>query len=92
VTSGPMPINALPPERRPKPARTLADIPAGEGAASLFLRPNIHGGLSLWFNTTHGLAVNVHTQRDFSPATPNLAAGEAALWGHLAATLPTVTD
>jgi hypothetical protein len=139
VTSGPMPINALPPEQ-PDPQvvawmrayrsnlpehldlvsmrlRTIkayrgahpecdamladlgdayreaalkpltrADIPAGQGGASLYIATDGRR-LSVWFKRRDGHAMHLITDPG-----PHATAADAALWEHLAATLPTVAD
>jgi hypothetical protein len=66
---------------------TVADIPAGQGAASLFLRRDPVGGeMDLCFKHDDGRDVVIGITLDqLSGATT------AALTEHLAATLPTVT-
>jgi hypothetical protein len=73
--------------RPPKPL-TVADIPAGQGAASLFLRRLERSGkLVAWYR-----ANNVETIAFMREPEPHAGPAEHALWDHLAATLPTVTD
>jgi hypothetical protein len=66
----------------PRPARkplTVADIPGGQGAASLFLRPDRYGDLFLCRKGADGSVARIPIEK------------VPALWEHLAATLPTVT-
>lgn len=72
-----------------KPTRkplTVADIPAGQGAASLYIGPGYRGELGVYYRT--GLTHD-HVFMTEGPDDPNEA--RRAMWEHLAATLPTVT-
>jgi hypothetical protein len=74
---------ALTPARKPL---TVADIPAGQGPASLFIGPGRYGEHAVMYRT--GLDYD-HVFMTEGPDDPSEA--RRAMWDHLAATLPHVT-
>jgi hypothetical protein len=67
---------------------TVADIPAGQGPASLFLmRDALHDAVGLWFKDGDGAVQWCRWE-----AAPGDSPASTAYWDHLAATLPHVTD
>jgi hypothetical protein len=66
---------------------TVADIPAGQGPASLFLmRDALHDAVGLWFKDGDGAVQWCRWE-----AAPGDSPASTAYWDHLAATLPHVT-
>jgi hypothetical protein len=63
---------------------TVADIPAGQGPASLFIGPFLPGIDALYFKAHDRRLARVMEQ-------PTIRTEQRALWDHLAVTLPTVT-
>lgn len=59
---------------------TVTDIPAGQGPASLFIDD------AVWFKHADGRVVVAYLRMDYDGSH-----AKAALWDHLAATLPHVT-
>jgi hypothetical protein len=71
-----------------KPATTVTDIPAGQGAASLFIAPDSSGWSAAWYKD----ADDQRTLVMYDPAIVATIPSHVALWEHLAATLPAVED
>jgi hypothetical protein len=65
---------------------TVADIPAGDGIASLFIAADADGKPSLWRQCTDGAPEVVYRPPSHG------SKGEALLWALIEAHVPTVTD